>query len=65
MNLEQLFQDDPNVKSFAAGETIFGEGAVGEHMYVFSTGNLEIKVQRPSCRNGYFWGYRGGDGHDR
>jgi len=45
MNLEQLFQDDPSVKSFTAGDTIFAEDDVGEHMYVVSAGNLEIKVR--------------------
>lgn len=45
MNLEQLFQRDPNLKSFAVGDTIFAEGDAGDYMYVVITGNLEIKVR--------------------
>lgn len=44
MNLEEIFQNDPNIQSFTAGQTIFAEGDLGDFMYVVITGNLEIQV---------------------
>lgn len=45
MNLEEIFQNDPNIQSFTAGHTIFAEGDPGDYMYVVITGNVEIKVR--------------------
>lgn len=45
MNLEEIFQNDPNIQSFTAGHTLFTEGDPGEYMYVVITGNLEIQVR--------------------
>lgn len=44
MNLEQLFQNETNTKTFAPGDTIFTVGDRGDVMYVVIAGNVEIQV---------------------
>lgn len=40
-----IFKNDPNVKSFSAGQTIFEEGKIGEEMYFIKEGEVDIVIQ--------------------
>lgn len=39
-----IFKHEPDVESFAAGETIFAQGELGSLMYVVQSGAVEIIV---------------------
>lgn len=40
-----IFKNDPNVKFFSAGQTIFEEGQIGEEMYFVKEGEVDIVIQ--------------------
>jgi CRP/FNR family cyclic AMP-dependent transcriptional regulator len=40
-----LFRNEDNTQSFAAGETIFGEGDAGDTMYVVIEGRVDLLVK--------------------
>jgi CRP/FNR family cyclic AMP-dependent transcriptional regulator len=40
-----LFRNEDNTRNFAAGETIFREGDVGDYMYVVVAGDVELLVR--------------------
>lgn len=46
MNLLALFGHDTNLKSVAAGQTLFKEGDPGNLMYILMSGTAEIRVNR-------------------
>jgi CRP/FNR family transcriptional regulator, cyclic AMP receptor protein len=44
MRFDNIFTDDPNVKTFPAGSLIFEKGTKGEEMYVIREGEVDILV---------------------
>ncbi len=38
-----IFNSEPDVRSFTAGEVIFEEGLAGDHMYAVLDGEVDIK----------------------
>jgi CRP-like cAMP-binding protein len=44
MKFDNIFADNPNAKSFAAGTVIFEKGTKGEEMYVIKEGEVDIFI---------------------
>ena len=44
MNLLELFRHETDLKTLAAGQTLFKEGDAGELMYVLMSGTVQISV---------------------
>jgi CRP-like cAMP-binding protein len=44
MKFDNIFADNPNAKSFAAGTVIFEKGTKGEEMYVIKEGEVDISI---------------------
>jgi CRP/FNR family transcriptional regulator, cyclic AMP receptor protein len=45
MKFDNIFTDDPSLRSFAAGSVIFEEGTKGEEMYVVKDGEVDILLE--------------------
>lgn len=39
-----LFNSDPNAEKFSAGQTVFGEGERGDHMFAVVKGSVDLLI---------------------